>query len=328
MLLGCRRAFACGAPLVVLWLSVGCANRSQQMPLDASAGLYDRATLEYRLDAGRLNSPLAVARIEGQLVSYDQLASPPVADHCIGTLKIQYPHPEGRLSAARVTLEVVAQAHASAAAAGANVTWWRRWLPGGSSPATHPAASEVWQLDIPKGELDALVARLQGQGFFEAAAPAGSGVQLSLNLNAAHLSKPWTPVPELDTLMLRARSQGRLVNYTRDPHATAAMLDTTTPADALVDAGSPTPPTPRQGSLSWGAPAAGPAVTRATTVDPFLATPQYPQVVPAAGTYAPPPQTAGATAAAPPLPTDAGAYPDAPAPPIMADAPQARPAYR
>ena len=45
--------------------------------LDSQAGIYDKAQIRYELDAGKLNVPLSVAHIEGQLVSYEQMPTLP-----------------------------------------------------------------------------------------------------------------------------------------------------------------------------------------------------------------------------------------------------------
>ena len=91
--IGAQAAIA-GALLSCL---VGCGSFPwRKVPLDASSGLYDRAVLTYRLDAGKLGQPLDVVRVEGQRVSYEQVASSPLPDESIGTLSIEYPHPAGR----------------------------------------------------------------------------------------------------------------------------------------------------------------------------------------------------------------------------------------
>src|SRR5271168_1909979 len=77
-------------------LGSGCSWWNHPRPqLDSMAGLYDRASIVYRLDASQLCEPLAVARIEGQLVAYQELPTAPVANSAVGTLTIKYPHPAG-----------------------------------------------------------------------------------------------------------------------------------------------------------------------------------------------------------------------------------------
>ena len=94
-----RRAALCG--LLLAWLAEGCGSLSvavpwKKMPLDASAGFYESASIVYRLDAGKLEQPLDVARVEGQKILYEQVASSPLAEQSMGTLTITYPHPGGR----------------------------------------------------------------------------------------------------------------------------------------------------------------------------------------------------------------------------------------
>ena len=66
-----------------------------RQPLDAKAGMYKQASLVYRVDAGRLSVPLAAARVEGRQVSYDEVASNPLAERSIGELTVRFPHPRG-----------------------------------------------------------------------------------------------------------------------------------------------------------------------------------------------------------------------------------------
>lgn len=194
---------------MALWMAClsGCASWPQaKPPLDASAGLFDSATLVYRLDASRLGVPLAVARVEGQRVAYEELASGPRPGESTGTLQLTYPHPSGRanLAQAKVIIE-------SGAAATDDAT---PWFLNRALAQPQSVAREVWVLDITRNELGALVQTLQNVGFFQEGAFKG-GVEITAQLNLTKIKKDWQPVPQLDELMRRVRSQGQLVSYSR-----------------------------------------------------------------------------------------------------------------
>jgi hypothetical protein len=210
----------------VLLGTLGCASVPwAKVPLDARSGLYEDATLTYRLDAGKLGQPLDVVRVEGQRVVYEQVASSPLADESIGTLKIIYPHPAGRggYALARFTLD-------SAAATPAQSV--QRWNPfvkeaqpvvarstiAGSQPEIH----EAWEMDIAEAELDQILKLLTNLGFYQNERPAGPA-QLSVRMKGTEQAKPWDQVPALNMLVQRVRMQGQLVSFTR-PGATGAAV--------------------------------------------------------------------------------------------------------
>jgi hypothetical protein len=186
---------------------------------DATAGFYDTARIEYRLDAGKLGQPIDVVRVDGRQVAYEQVASSPLADQSIGTLVIQYPHPAGIPDMARVTFTLDSgRADASGA---------RSWNPlkTGKSPAIttgHEEIHEVWAMCIPRAESDRYFQLLSTQNFYHAAAVENGPAQLAVTMNGRALRKSWEQVPELNLLVQRVRREGQLVGYLR-PRALAGM---------------------------------------------------------------------------------------------------------
>lgn len=216
LLLACVGSFSYGCSFV---------DRRPKLPIDSAAGLYDQAKVEYKLDAGQLNLPLAVTRVEGQLVSYDQVPSAPRRDTSVGTLSIEYPHPEGRAGYARARLEI--SSHAPAAASeqpeAADASAWsklgqqmnpRRLLTStGAKPS--PGVDETWELDIPRSYLDAAVTSLDRSGYFDSRQKGAEGVEINARVDGRNVRKSWQQVPELNELMVAIRNQGRLVAYSR-----------------------------------------------------------------------------------------------------------------
>lgn len=185
----------------------GCSSPFQSVVRrDSAAGLYETASLEYRLDASRLNLPLTMTHVEGQLVSYDHTPSNPEPGESTGTLKLVYPHPSGRkdLALARVTIQSKLPSSTLADRSAAER------LTAGGQPI-----QEVWELDISRAELDRVVATLNSSGYFEKKSKRGPGVNVAATLDGRAVDKDWDQSPELDQLMVRVRSQGQLVGMDR-----------------------------------------------------------------------------------------------------------------
>ena len=199
---------------VIAMLVLACAGCSTPFQglvrRDSAAGLYETASLEYRLDASRLNLPLTMTHVEGQLVSYDHTASNPQPGESTGTLKLVYPHPSGRkdLALARVTIQSKLPTPTEAPATADRAAAER--LAMGGAPI-----EEVWELDISRAELDRVVANLNSTGYFEKKTKRGPGVKVAAMLDGREVDKDWDQSPELDQLMVRVRSQGQLVGMDR-----------------------------------------------------------------------------------------------------------------
>lgn len=216
----------CGA--IGFFALAGCRSASRQSdPLVSLSGGYDKARLEYKIDAGKLNVPIELARIEGQAVSYDHLGSLPLPEQATGTLTVEYPHPEKHVGFAKARLEICSRDAASLHAADTTGKkpwlWGAAWLRKTPPEPTADAASivEVWEVDIPRGEFDQALAQLNEQGYFAKDVEGRGGVDLTIKVGPREASKRWQQVAQLDALMLRARGQGRLVAYNR-PHAPAS----------------------------------------------------------------------------------------------------------
>ncbi len=207
------------AVLIVLLVS-GCSSLPwAKVPLDATAGFYDSASLTYRVDAGALQQSLDVSRVERQQVSYEQVASSPQANQSIGTLSVIYPHPLGRSGLAQ------AQFTLASGVPGNSASGTSRWNPfKKKKPVQQLSLStagplgeieERWALDVPVNESNQLFKMLATQGFYETERPGAVGVQLSARINGREVSKNWDQVPELNALVLRVRREGQLIAYHR-----------------------------------------------------------------------------------------------------------------
>jgi hypothetical protein len=208
---------------------------------DATAGFYDTARIEYRLDAGKLGQPLDVIRVDGRQVAYEQIASSPLAQQSIGTLVIQYPHPAGLSELARVTFALDSGPPSPPRAASWNP------LNTGPPPAIegrHEEVHEVWAMNISRAESDRYFQLLSTQNFYHAEPIETGPADLTVTMNGRQLRKNWEQVPELNLLVQRVRRDGQLVGYLR-PAAlagtgTSAIASTRAYREILAQAGGGT----------------------------------------------------------------------------------------
>ena len=119
------------------WCAGGCANW-RQAPLQATAGIYDRATLRYESDAAAQGVALPVARVDRSQVTYEALPTVPIHGQCRSTLLVEYPHPDGRAGMAQATVELTAAAPrlnptGEVKLADQARNWWRKTWPGQQS---------------------------------------------------------------------------------------------------------------------------------------------------------------------------------------------------
>ncbi len=230
-------------------LLAGCSWIPRKVPLDAAAGLYDSASLSYRIDAGKLQQPLDVVRVEGPNVIYEQVASSPLADESIGTLTLVYPHPGGRSGYAQAKFVLASGAAKSGSPpAKSSWNWWSKKKPDSpASPPTAPSGSqpeiyETWVLDVPSADSDLIFKALSSQNFFNTERPAAVGVELAVKMNGQEVRKSWDQVIELNALAQRVRRQGQLVAYARPSTAagqpTSAISSTRVYGDLMAQGGA------------------------------------------------------------------------------------------
>ncbi len=194
---------------------------------DATAGFYDTARLEYKLDAGKLGQPLDVVRVDGRRVAYEQIASSPVADQSTGTLVIQYPHPAGRDGFARVTFAIDSQASETQVTP-VSLNPFAAAKPPVPPIGHYEEIHEVWAMDLPRSESDRYFKLLSAQNFYAGDAPDKGSAQLAVHINGRELRKNWEQLPELNELARRVRSQGQLVAYLRPAAAGGEPIATIT----------------------------------------------------------------------------------------------------
>lgn len=216
-----RSSFASSASRLVLaavplLLCCSCASLPElpwaPVTRDVSAGFYNQAKLEYRLDAGRLGQPLEVLSIDGRQVNYEPIASSPLAGRSLGTLTVEKPHPAGREGYARVTFSIDSDDSAAQARSGWDLLNVREKPP---QIGHHEEVHESWALDIPAAEADRYFALLSAVNFYNASAPETPAARITVTMDGRKVEKGWNSQAELNALAQQVRSQGRLVAYLR-----------------------------------------------------------------------------------------------------------------
>ena len=221
-------------------LLVGCISGCARFPLflgpdwRRSTPASETAEIEYRLDASQLHTPVAVARVEGQQVCYEEVASSLLPDRTVGTLKIVYPCADAPIGFARAEVQVTTDPLPKMTQLDETQTKSRSWLSRFGKPkdAEGDAVKETWAFDLPKQDLDALLNRLATPGSVtipKKGDPAAGTI--STLFNQRRSAGNCQPIPELDALMRRVRNEGHLVAYS-NPLSTHST--TTEPASLVA----------------------------------------------------------------------------------------------
>ena len=207
---------------LTIWLA-GCRLPNQLSASKTGTPQYERANIVYELDGTQRALPLSHSEIKPVTFDGDSEVAPVAPPEWAGaSLSIQYPHPDGTADTARATLRLTAEPPHDSPSAVAQARRWLGWGQVAESTGTTDGATgklakqapirddEIWVLDIPKQQLDLLLAELQGNGFFQAQTRAEAGTRLDVQLNAGRLHKEWSAEPRLDHFMARVYREGRL----------------------------------------------------------------------------------------------------------------------
>ncbi len=215
----CRLAWAfAGCYILAIAASTGCSLPKKQGSMGAltTAKQFNDVWIAYRTESDRVN--LAAAGLSGQtqMVSFQQPSHSPLPNVTTTTLQIQQPHPHGIPGYAQAKVFV----RPNGAEESEGGSFWSR-LVGGSDDqdaGNHNAQIiEAWLLDIPAWQVNGIMAKLQEQNFFRRAKVLNAETFLAVKADGVGFGKKYRSVPELDTLILRVRREGRPAG--QRPHA-------------------------------------------------------------------------------------------------------------
>ena len=151
-------------------VSAGCATvgvpwtRAETNPSAVAAPSEESISLSYRTDSDRLNLSGGLLSGRIQAAAYQPGGITPIPPVTTSKLRVYYPHPQGIPATALAVVSFEAQ---TAGETNGALAMWKKLTGGQNEPAGPIAPQEVWSMDFPKAELDAILAKLRRQNFFE-----------------------------------------------------------------------------------------------------------------------------------------------------------------
>lgn len=153
--------------------------------------------------------------------------TPPESEWSQARIQIVYPHPDGSTDKGLAKLVVSRHSPVSPANSKPNRTGMKERVSrlmlriSGASPELAQQVSgkktdvktvdeEIWQLDLPKDELDILLSELSQRGFFNRQERPRGEATVSISVDKGELSKRWTSEPRLEDLMKQIYDEGEL----------------------------------------------------------------------------------------------------------------------
>lgn len=182
--------------------------------------------LSYRTSSDRLNVASGGAG----------MALPSATD---STLQVEYPHPAGTPDMARVVLTVQTPVKEAG--------WWEKVR--GAQPEVS-APLEARAIDVPAGEVQVIVGKLQEESFFERSTPLTTNAFVGVEIEGARFAKEYRSLPELDALVLRAHHQGYALGSTPSAAGLAQVTPPTTVQASVVQASAVPASYPTTGASS------------------------------------------------------------------------------
>ena len=203
-------------PLLVMLLfaTIGCSTvRSLKRHASFDKDSYEKVTITYRTDTDRLNVA-STAQFGVQPASLQSGSSSWLPSCCIGTVVIRYPHPGGQPGSALVTVALHPTGDADGTVSRSVWTKIRGLYTAESKDdSAHIKPVEVWTMELPKWQLDNILAGLHRSQFFrKSVSVLNPNVFLAVHKDDIAVGKNCKSIPELDSMVLRIRSQGRRVS--------------------------------------------------------------------------------------------------------------------
>jgi hypothetical protein len=192
---------AAALALCVLALAIaGCklpprvlGHKPSQTAFDSLAVSYELGSPSLAVLSSVLNEEVRLTPDEAtntELVSAD---SPNMATWSGATLQLQYPHPAGLEDHVRATLRLSRGLAAESDDCG----------------MCRPD-DEVWSLDIPRAELETVLASLTRNGYFRSEQLPAVATQLTIVKDGHTTARPWAFEPHLDQIIVRVYREGWL----------------------------------------------------------------------------------------------------------------------
>jgi hypothetical protein len=141
-------------------------------------------------------------------------------ERSVSQLQVKYPHPQRGAEFAQVRL--IIERLPEGVSSGLNPSsklarWWRTTqdeLPGLKGADWY---QETWATDIPRAEVESVIALLRKAEYFGDGGALGATVDLSVEMDQKRVHQDWVHIPQLDMLIVRARTHGKLVASVKPP---------------------------------------------------------------------------------------------------------------
>ncbi len=223
-----------------LTFSIGCQHSRMTIgEIDETPGTsvaeYEDFSLSYETDtAPRAKSliPSPIRTVSGSLIDGKPADDDRFAEERWSRARFQliYPHPSGDMEKGLARLIITRhspsaakedemafplQRHVKGLLKSARDTPGR--LLGFDDSRTQPVShgEEIWELDLPKEEIDILLAELSHRGFFQKQERPRGEALVHVEIDNDRVSKRWTNEPRLEELMLQVYNEGRLSAFGR-----------------------------------------------------------------------------------------------------------------
>ncbi len=157
--------------------------------------------ITYTTASDRLNVVTAGAAAT-QFASYQTNPASLLPNLTRSTLQVRLPHPSGRQDLAQAVLVSRREDDSES-----NILT-RFWDAEGDDSLPHDKTVAVWELDIPKWQVDAIQTRLEQEQFFRRSRVLEAEIDLSYKDDEHSFSKRFRAIPELDALVLRVAREG------------------------------------------------------------------------------------------------------------------------
>ncbi len=189
---------------------VGCSIPKKQSSIGtlSTGKQFKDLRLTYRTESDRLNVTASANLGSTQLVSHQQQSPKLFPNVTTSTLVIQHPHPNGTAGYAQAMVTL----RPTGAEKSVGFSFRKRMNGNEEDQASHDAQIiEAWALDIPVWQVFGIMAKLQKEKFFRRTKVPNAEAYLAVRADGGEFGKAYSPVPELDGLILRIRWEGRPV---------------------------------------------------------------------------------------------------------------------
>ena len=209
---------------VVLAALAGC--RTPSVATDSGIPDFEHLQLVYDVNSQFRSLPLTsqfVTRLNGESALEDDLEldetpldpAPSQSEGWKGVrLQIDYPHPDGFPGLARATLRLTTRPEPVYSPIDGQPFQNQETPLELDTLSARVCDDELWTLDIPRQQLNALVAELNSNGFFRSQLRPEVGTRLSVQIDGhSRVERNWTPEPQLDEVVHRVHTLGHLRGF-------------------------------------------------------------------------------------------------------------------